>query len=211
MDSSDPLETYILRHSDPEGEYLHALYRAAHLRLLYPRMVPGAHEGRLLRMLVRMIRPHRVLEIGTYSGYSTLSMAEGLEAGAHIHTIEKNDELEDFLRQWLLAAPLADRITLHMGDALEIIPQLDETWDLVFIDADKRQYPDYYRLTLPRLRPGGFILADNTLWDGHVLEPDPRSAQTIGIQAFNDMVAADPRVDRVVLPLRDGITLIRKR
>ena len=207
----EALEEYILRHIDPEGDYLHALYRASHLHLLYPRMVSGHLQGRLLKMLVRMIRPRWVLEIGTYSGYSALCMAEGLERGARLVTIEKNDEMEDFLRHWLGGSPYADRIDLLMGDALDLIPRLDPSWDLVFIDGDKRLYSDYYRLLLPRLASGGYIVADNTLWDGHVLEGTPTSAKTTGIQDFNQMVAHDDRVEKVILPLRDGLTIVRKK
>ena len=205
------LEDYILAHIDREDPYLHDLWRAAQLHLLYPRMVTGHLQGRLLTMLVRMIRPHNVLEVGTYSGYSALCMAEGLEEGARLHTIEHNDEMEPFLRQWLSGSPYGHRIVLHMGDALLLIPQFEQTWDLVYIDADKRHYLDYYELLLPRLRAGGYILADNTLWDGHVLETAPTNPKTLGIQTFNDHVARDPRVERVILPLRDGLTLIRKK
>ena len=210
---SDGLDEYILRHIDAEGNYLHALWRDTQLRLAYGQMASGHLQGRMLKMLVRMIRPRRLLELGTFSGYSALSMAEGLEAGAELHTVEVFDELEDFLRQWVGGSPWADRIHLHIGDALDIVPRMDIVWDMVFVDADKRHYADYYRMLMPRIRPGGYLIADNTLWYGHVLEQHPRESdlQTRGIQAFNDMVAADPHVEKVILPLRDGLTVIRKK
>ena len=210
---SDGLDEYILRHIDAEGNYLHALWRDTQLRLAYGQMAIGHLQGRMLKMLVRMIRPRRLLELGTFSGYSALSMAEGLEDGAELHTVEVFDELEDFLRQWIGGSPWADRIHLHIGDALDIVPRMDMVWDMVFVDADKRHYADYYRMLMPRIRPGGYLIADNTLWYGHVLEQHPRESdlQTRGIQAFNDMVAADPHVEKVILPLRDGLTVIRKK
>ena len=248
------LDDYILAHIDPEPEYLHQLWRATNLHLNYPRMASGHLQGRVLAMLVHMIRPRRVLEIGTFTGYSTLSMASALEPGAELHTIEINDEQEDFTRPWLENSPWADRIHFHIGDALEILrdppsalhvreraitddsvkadvcsehtaPSLTgragggSVFDLIFIDADKRHYCDYYRAVMPHLRPGGFIIADNTLWDGHVVADslnttsslNAKDSQTRGIIDFNDLVASDPAVERVILPLRDGLTLIRKR
>jgi predicted O-methyltransferase YrrM len=211
MKETDALDDYILHHIDEEGPYLQALYRDTHLRLLYPRMASGHLQGRLLKMLVKMIRPRTVLEIGTYSGYSALSMAEGLDEGAMLHTFEINDEQEEFTRPWLEGSPYADKIRFYIGDALQLLPPMGLTFDLAFIDADKRLYREYYEMVLPMLRPGGFILADNTLWDGHVLEPTrPADKQTASIKAFNDFVATDPRVERVILPLRDGLTMIRK-
>lgn len=207
------IDEYILQHIDAEGDYLNALYRDTHLRLLYPRMASGHLQGRMLKMFVQMIRPQQVLEIGTYSGYSALCLAEGLPDGATLHTIEINDEQEDFTRPWLENSPYADKIKFYIGDAMKLIPQLNQQFDLVFMDADKRKYIDYYELVLPLLNQGGYIIADNTLWDGHVLEehPHPNDQQTIRIKAFNDMVAADTRVEKVILPLRDGVTLIRKK
>lgn len=207
------LEEYILSHIDPEGPYLNALYRATQLKLLYPRMASGHLQGRLLKMIVQMIQPRRVLEIGTYSGYSALSMAEGLPEGAEIHTFEVNDEQEEFTRPWFENSPYANRIHFYIGDALKLVPELGLSFDLAFIDADKRHYLAYYEMVLPLLRQGGFIVADNTLWYGHVLEEQPARSdlQTIGIDEFNDFVAADMRVEKVILPLRDGLTLIRKK
>lgn len=210
---TEELEEYIKAHIDPEGEYLHELWRDTQLRLMYGQMASGHVQGRLLKMLVGMIRPQRVLELGTFSGYSALSMAEGLEDGAQLHTFEIFDEQEDFLRPWFEKSRYADKIFLHIGDALQLVPQMDETWDLVFIDADKRQYVEYYEMVLPRLREGGYIIADNTLWYGRVIETNTRESdhQTLGIKAFNDLVAGDDRVEKVIVPVRDGLTLIRKK
>ena len=161
--ADEALSDYILRHIDPEGSYLHALYRDTNLRLLYPRMASGHLQGRLLKMLVRMVRPRQVLEIGTYSGYSALCIAEGLEPGATLHTIEVNDEQEDFTRPWLEQSAYADRIRFYIGDALEVVPRLGLTFDLAFVDGDKRRYTDYYEMLLPRLASGGYLLASETL------------------------------------------------
>ncbi|MBP9553055.1 MULTISPECIES: O-methyltransferase [Bacteroides] len=212
MLNSDVLEEYILRHIDEEDDYLKALYRDTHVKLLRPRMASGHLQGRMLKMFVRMIRPKQILEIGTYSGYSALCMAEGLDEGSLLHTFEINDEQEDFTRPWLEQSPYADKIKFYIGDALERVPQLGITFDLVFVDGDKRKYMEYYEMSLAHLSPGGYIIADNTLWDGHVTEtPNPNDAQTIGIQAFNEFVAKDNRVEKVILPLRDGLTIIRKK
>lgn len=212
MLNSDVLEEYILRHIDEEDDYLKALYRDTHVKLLRPRMASGHLQGRMLKMFVRMIRPKQILEIGTYSGYSALCMAEGLDEGSVLHTFEINDEQEDFTRPWLEQSPYADKIMFYIGDALERVPQLGITFDLVFVDGDKRKYMEYYEMSLAHLSPGGYIIADNTLWDGHVTEtPNPNDAQTIGIQAFNEFVAKDNRVEKVILPLRDGLTIIRKK
>ncbi len=212
-DTAMTIDEYILQHIDPEGDYLHALYRDTHLKLLYPRMASGHLQGRMLKMFVRMIKPGCILEIGTYSGYSALCMAEGLPEGGMIHTFEINDEQEEFTRPWFEGSPYADRIKLYIGDALQLVPQLGLTFDLAFVDGDKRRYVDYYEMILPRLADGGYIIADNTLWDGHVLEEHPHASdlQTQGIKTFNDLVARDERVEKVILPLRDGLTIIRKK
>lgn len=212
-DTAMTIDEYILQHIDPEGDYLHALYRDTHLKLLYPRMASGHLQGRMLKMFVRMIKPSCILEIGTYSGYSALCMAEGLSEGGMIHTFEINDEQEEFTRPWFEGSLYADRIKLYIGDALQLVPQLGLTFDLAFVDGDKRRYVDYYEMILPRLADGGYIIADNTLWDGHVLEEHPHASdlQTLGIKAFNDLVARDERVEKVILPLRDGLTIIRKK
>jgi caffeoyl-CoA O-methyltransferase len=206
------LENYVLAHSDPEGDYLYRLWRATNIHLLHGRMASGHLQGRLLKMLVRMIRPKNILEVGTFSGYSAICLAEGLDRGGMVYTYEINDELEDFTRPWIEGSPVADRIRFIIGDALTEAPKLGVEFDMAFIDGDKRTYIDTYEMALNLLRPGGFILADNTLWDGHVLEkPRPSDRQTAGIEAFNDYVAADSRVEKVILPLRDGLTLIRKK
>lgn len=204
------MKEYIASHIDPEPENLYRLDRDTHLQLLYPRMCSGHIQGRLLKMLVRMIKPQLVLELGTYSGYSALCLAEGLpDDTCHVHTIEIEDELEDFISEHLAQSPYGKRITLHVGDAMDIVPRLGMMFDLVYIDANKRDYVAYYDLAMSHLRPGGFIIADNTLWDGKVADGNEHhDAQTLGIMAFNDRVAADPRVEKVILPLRDGLTLI---
>ncbi|MCR5132276.1 MAG: class I SAM-dependent methyltransferase [Prevotella sp.] len=219
---TEELERYVREHSAPESDYLYRLWRDTNVRTLHGRMTSGHLQGRLLKMLVMMIRPQRVLEVGTFSGYSALCLAEGLSqlakdypdelADAHLWTIEKNDEMEDFARPWIENSPYGDRITFMIGDANDVVPQLDMTFDLAFIDGDKRTYVETYETVLKQIRPGGFILADNTLWDGHVVDAaydhDP---QTVGICQFNDHLLQDNRVEQVLLPLRDGLTLIRKR
>lgn len=206
------LKDYILSHSEPEPEYLHELWRATHLHTLHGHMVSGHLQGRLLKMLVEMIRPQRVLEVGTFSGYSALCMAEGLPDGGHLWTYEINDEMENFTRKWLENSPYHDRITFMIGDAVTEAPKLNLDFDLAFIDGDKRNYVETYEAVLPLLKDGGFLLADNTLWDGHVTDSAYDSdRQTQGIRRFNDHVAADPRTEQVILPIRDGLTLIRKK
>lgn len=206
------LDEYISNHSDVEPEYLAKINRVTHVKLINPRMCSGHLQGRVLSMFCRMIQPNRILELGTFTGYSALCMAEALPEGGVLHTIECDDELEDFILQNFAGSEYADKIQLHIGDALTEIEKLNETFDLVFIDADKREYLDYYEAVLPKLRCGGYILADNTLWDGKVLKTvEPNDKQTIEIMRFNDFVATDPRVEKVILPLRDGLTLIRKK
>lgn len=210
---SDEIEAYILSHTDEEGALLTALTRDANVNLLRPRMLSGHLQGRILKMFCRMMRPRTVVEIGTYTGYATLCIAEGLEEGSLIHTIEINDEMEDFIRKYLSQSPDKDKIRLHIGDAMEIIPQLGETFDMVFIDGDKRMYSEYYDLVFPFVRQGGLILVDNTLWDGKILEENiPTSdKQTRGILAFNEKIQYDDRIEKVILPLRDGLTMIWKK
>ncbi len=208
---TEELERYILEHSDAEGDYLYRLYRATNIHLLHGRMASGHLQGRLLKMLVRMIRPKNILEVGTFSGYSAICMAEGLDEGGMVYTFEINDEQEEFTRPWIENSPVADKIRFIIGDAIEEAPKLNIEFDMAFVDGDKRTYVETYEAVLKILRPGGFILADNTLWDGHVVDTTyAHDQQTQGILAFNDHVARDPRVERVILPLRDGLTLIRK-
>lgn len=205
------IDEYILQHIDAEPEHLYKLYRATNIELLHGRMASGHLQGRLLKMLVEMIRPKNILEIGTFAGYSAICMAEGLEADGKVYTFEINDEQEDFTRPWIEKSEVADRIEFIIGDAISEAPKLGVEFDMAFIDGDKRTYLESYEMVLQILRPGGFILADNTLWDEHVVDPSYlKDAQTKGILKFNDFVAQDSRVEKVILPLRDGLTLIRK-
>lgn len=206
------IEEYIRAHIDKEPEHLYNLYRATNIELLHGRMASGHLQGRLLKMLVKMIRPKNILEIGTFAGYSAICLAEGLEEGGKVYTFEINDEQEDFTRPWIESSAMADRIEFIIGDAIEQAPRLGVEFDMAFIDGDKRTYIESYEMVMQVLRPGGFILADNTLWDEHVVDPQyAKDAQTRGILQFNDHVAADDRVEKVILPLRDGLTLIRKK
>lgn len=211
MSISTPLDQYIADHSSPESEYLYRLFRATHVEILAPQMASGHIQGRLLKFLVKMIRPRRILEIGTFTGYSALCMAEGLDEGGKLYTFEVEDELEDFTRRWIDGSPYADKIEFIIGDALNIVPTMDERFDLVFIDGNKREYIRYYEMAMEHLNEGGWILADNTLWDGHVIEEERQDAQTNGVRAFNDLIRNDERVEVVILPLRDGLTIIRKK
>ena len=206
------LDNYILSHIDTEPEYLYRLWRATNIYMLHGRMASGHLQGRLLKMLVRMIRPKNILEVGTFSGYSALCLAEGLDDGGKVYTFEINDEQEDFTRPWIENSPVADKIEFVIGDAITEAPKLGIAFDMAFIDGDKRTYVETYEMALSLLNPGGFILADNTLWDGHVTDPAyDKDHQTQGIRRFNDHVAQDDRVEKVILPLRDGLTLIRKK
>lgn len=235
------IDEYILSHISPEGDYLHSLYRATNIHLLYGRMASGHLQGRLLKMIVEMTRARNILEVGTFSGYSAICLAEGVrentkqltlntksdiqssEDGAtvpsqscegsagRVVTFEINDELEPFTRPWLENSPVGDLIDFRIGNAVEEAPKLGIEFDLVFLDGDKRKYLEAYEMAMKVTRPGGYILADNTLWDGHVVEePTPTDRQTKGIMEFNDFIANDKRVEVVILPLRDGLTLIKK-
>jgi caffeoyl-CoA O-methyltransferase len=206
------LNDYVLAHSDPEGDYLHRLYRATNIHTIHGRMASGHLQGRLLKMLVRMVRPKNILEVGTFSGYSALCMAEGLDEGALLWTFEINDEMEDFTRPWIEQSPLADKIRFIIGDANIEAPRLGITFDMAFIDGDKRTYVETYEMALRLLRPGGFLIADNTLWDGHVTDPSyANDHQTAAIRRFNDHLKADTRVEKVILPMRDGLTIVYKK
>ena len=199
-------------HCDPEPDYLYRLYRATNIHTIHGRMASGHVQGRLLKMLVTMVRPKNILEVGTFSGYSALCMAEGLEAGARIYTFEVNDEMEDFTRPWIEGSDVADRIVFRIGDANVEAPRLGITFDMAFIDGDKRTYVETYETVMGILRPGGYIIADNTLWDGHVGDSAyVHDQQTLGIRRFNDHLANDDRVEKVIVPIRDGLTIIRKR
>lgn len=235
---TEELEKYVLSHSAPEGDYLYRLYRATNIHTIHGRMASGHLQGRLLKMFVEMIRPKNILEVGTFSGYSAICMAEGLaeiakstEAHANgasvasaaegddkevgvskVWTFEINDEMEDFTRPWLEGSPVAEHIEFRIGDANVEAPKLGIEFDMAFVDGDKRTYVETYEMVLKLMRPGGFILADNTLWDGHVTDPAyDHDQQTQGIRRFNDHVAQDDRVEQVMIPLRDGLTVIRKK
>lgn len=214
----DPLERYIHDFSEPEEALLHELDRETNLRAVAPRMISGHIQGRLLEMLVRMLRPRRALEIGTFTGYSALSMAAGLEEGAELHTVEVDDEQEEFIRSYFARSPHGRKITLHIGSALDIVPKLGGEFDLAFIDGDKREYPDYYRMLMgddggcPLVRSDSVLIADNILWSGKVVQPVAHNDRhTQALLEFNRMVAEDPRTENVILPLRDGLNLIRIR
>lgn len=208
----DAIEEYICSHIDPAEPALARLDRDTHVYHLRPRMVSGHLQGRILKMICRMVQPRRVLELGTFTGYSALCFAEGMAADGEVHTLEIDDEVEDFAREHFAQSPYGDKIKMFIGDALETIETLTDTYDLVFIDANKRDYLRYYEAVLPLVREGGFILADNTLWDGKVVtEPDSRDPQTVGITEFNNFVATDERVEKVILPLRDGLTILWKK
>lgn len=214
----DDLLAYAESHSSPELPILADLNRETHLTQVYPRMLAGHMQGTLLRMFSRMIRPSRILEIGTFTGYSALCLADGLvprqetaEGGWGLHTIEVNPEQEQLIRRYFREAGAGEKITLHIGDATLIIPTLEYSWDLVYIDADKPNYLEYYQMVLPRVRQGGFILADNTLWDGKVLLPaEKMDKDAEGISAFNEFVQSDSRVENLLLPFRDGLMIARK-
>lgn len=212
------LSEYIEQHSSPESDVLQKITRSTHLEVINPRMSSGHVQGRVLSMISQMIHPERILELGTFTGYSALCLAEGLTDNGTLITIEHNDEMEDSIRRNLALSPLGKKIELVIGDAKEELRRLGERreakgtvlFDLAFIDADKKEYSDYLDLVLPLMRPGGWILADNTLWDGHIIDPAyDKDKQTLALRAFNDKVAADNRLEKVILPLRDGLTIIR--
>lgn len=209
---SPELENYIQRHISPEPPPLYEIDRQTNLHLLNGRMCSGHIQGRLLKMLASMIRPKRVLELGTFSGYSALCIAEGLDDDSIIDTIEVDDELEDFILHNLKSSPHGDKVRLHIGDAIEIMKQwTGPLFDLIFIDADKRHYTDYLNAALPLLHDDGYIIADNTLWDGHVIADEKHSPQTLGIMAFNDLVASNPELESAMIPMRDGLTILRRK
>ena len=210
LDGLSTLDEYVLSHIDAEPEYLHRLWRATNVHMLHGRMASGHLQGRLLKMFVKMVNPLNVIEVGTFSGYSALCMAEGLSGDGHLYTFEINDEQEPFTRKWIEESPWADRITFIIGDAASEAKKIGKRFDLAFLDGDKRTYVETYEALLPLMNKGGFILADNTLWDGHVTEAEyDNDRQTVGIRRFNDYITSDNRVEKVILPLRDGLTIIR--
>ena len=224
MIEPESIVDYAIAKSDAEGDYLYRLWRATNIHTVHGRMASGHLQGRLLKMLVMMQRPHTILEVGTFSGYSALCMAEGLKEVAEelcpgqstpaprLYTFEINDEMEDFTRKWIDGSDVAKFIDFRIGDAVKEAPKLGVTFDFVFVDGDKRTYTEVYEALFPLVNEGGIILADNTLWDGHVVETAyDRDSQTIGIRRFNDHIAEDSRVEKVMVPIRDGLTIIRKK
>ncbi|MEL6194067.1 MAG: O-methyltransferase [Bacteroidota bacterium] len=207
---SDVIRSYVEKISSQEPPLLAELNRETHLKVLYPRMLSGPYQGRLLSFISHMIQPKAILEIGTFTGYSTICMAEGLAEGGRITTIERNQELESIIRKWLDKTGNTEKVDLLFGPAKEVIPTVQGPLDLVFIDADKHNYLDYYDMVFPMVRKGGFIMADNVLWDGKVADPNISDKETDGIRRFNEFVAQDERVDVLMLPVRDGIMLVRK-
>jgi predicted O-methyltransferase YrrM len=205
----EKLSEYISSITSPEEPLLAELYRETNCKVLYPRMISGYMQGKLLEFLSRMIQPAAILEIGTYTGYSALCLAKGLKPGGKLHTIEINDELQPFIETYIRKAGLQDAIVLHTGDARKIIPDLKEEFDLVFIDGDKEQYLEYYKAVIGTTRTGGYIVADNVLWNGKVIAPS-KDKETKGIVEFNAFVKNDHRADKLILPFRDGLMLIRK-
>ncbi len=205
------VDQYIEQHTSPAGQLLDELERQTYLKVLRPQMVSGHLQGKVLEMMCRMIRPKRVLEIGTFTGYSALCMAAGMPDDSTLHTIDINDELEDFTRSFFSRSPFANRIIYHLGDARQIIPMLGGQFDLIFIDADKREYPDYYQLAIENVRTGGFIIADDVLWYGKInAEAAANDAQTRQLIEFNNFVQSDPRVENVLFPIRDGLMVMQK-
>lgn len=223
MIEPEAIVDYATAHSDAEGDYLYRLWRATNIHTVHGHMASGHLQGRLLKMLVLMLRPRTILEVGTFAGYSAICMAEGLAALSGkesdrdarprpLITFEINDEMEDFTRQWIDGSEVADLIDFRIGDAVKEAPRLGMMFDMMFLDGDKRTYVETYDALFPLLNKGGIILADNTLWDGHVIDPAyDRDSQTLGIRRFNDLIARDDRVEKVIVPIRDGLTIIRKK
>lgn len=208
---TEALDQYILSHTTAEDDYLYRLWRATNIHTIHGRMASGHLQGQFLTMIVQMLRPRNILEVGTFSGYSAMCLARGLQQGK-VYTFEINDEMEDFTRPWIEQSPWADKIDFRIGDAEQEAPLLGITFDLMFVDGNKRTYKQTYETLLPLLNSGGIMLADNTLWDGHVVDSTyDHEPQTVGIREFNDYVAQDPRVEKLILPLRDGLTIIRKK
>ncbi|MCJ8165126.1 O-methyltransferase [Pontibacter sp. E15-1] len=209
---NEDLLRYSEEHTSPESELLHKINRQTHLSVLKPRMLSGHQQGRLLSMFSKMIRPQQILEIGTYTGYSALCMAEGLQPGGTLHTVDKNEELEDRVRGYFDESGWGPQLKLYMGNALEIVPTIDAVFDLVFIDADKINYTHYYDMVIDKVRSGGYIIADNVLWSGKVLEKYRKKLDedTKAVIDFNRKVHQDPRVENILLPVRDGLLIARK-
>lgn len=211
MPQTDSTYDYCLAHTSHQSSLLHELERETQLRTISPQMLSGEYQGQLLRFLSLMLRPRRILEIGTFTGYAAICMAEGLAEGGVLHTIEANDELGWLIRKYVQRAGMEHKITLHLGDATRIVPLIEEVFDLVFLDAGKLDYPQHYELALEKMRPGGFLLADNVLWDGKVASGNEKDETARALRAFNDFVQKDERVENLLLPLRDGLMVVRKR
>jgi predicted O-methyltransferase YrrM len=212
MDYGGEKEKYILQNCTPEDPLLAELNRQTWLKILNPKMLSGHYQGKLLEMISCMINPSQILEIGTYTGYSAICMGRGLKEGGQLHTIDINDEIRDFAFDFIRTSGMQDKIIMHTGNALKIIPTLDGPFDLVFIDGEKSEYREYYNLALPRVREGGFIVADNVLWDEKVYRPEyDNDKYTVCIKDFNEMISSDKRVDNLLLPIRDGLMIIRKK
>lgn len=208
----EKLDEYCCEHTSPESALLAKLNRETHVKILQPRMLSGHFQGRMLSMLAKMIQPENILEIGTYTGYSALCMAEGLTPSGKIITIDINAQLEDFVRDYLAESPLGTQIDYRIADAMELIPTLEEQFDLVFIDADKQNYINYYNLVIDKVRPGGYILSDNVLWSGKVVQSEGKiDKDTALLQEFNKMIQNDERVENILLPIRDGVMIARKK
>ena len=209
---SQELDNYIVNHSEDEPPLLQQLSRETHLKILQPRMLSGHYQGRLFSLISKMLNPKAILEIGTYTGYSALCLAEGLQNNGVLHTIDINEELYDFKRKYFNASPYGQQIIQHVGNAIDIIKTLDHQFDLVFIDADKEDYPAYFELVINKLKKGGVILSDNVLWSGKVIEPLIEGDDaTKALLQYNQMLKNDPRIETVILPVRDGLTIIRKK
>lgn len=208
----EEIEHYLTQHSEDEPALLQRLARETHQKILQPRMLSGHYQGRLMSLLSKLVNPECILEIGTYTGYSALCLAEGLQKDGSLHTIDLNEELRDFQRRYFDESPNGHQIHQHLGDALQIIPTLDMRFDIVFIDADKENYANYFHLIIDKLKPGGIILSDNVLWSGKVVEPLKKDdVSTEALKAYNKLLKEDPRVETVILPVRDGLTVSRKK
>ncbi|MDT0675765.1 O-methyltransferase [Autumnicola musiva] len=208
----DDIDNYIVKHSQQEPELLSRLNRETHQKILQPRMLSGHYQGRVLSLLSKIIRPENILEIGTYTGYSALCLAEGLTEDGILHTIDVNEELFDFQQKYFNASPYKANIKQYVGNALEIIPTIESCFDLVFIDADKPNYPEYFNIIIDKLNPGGVILSDNVLWSGKIVKDvSPDDESTRALLKYNKLLATDDRIETVILPIRDGLTLSRKK
>ena len=204
------LEQFLLENTTPEDPVLEDLYRQTHMRFVNPNMTSGHYQGKLLEIISMMIRPETILEIGTFTGYSAICLSRGLKPAGKLITIELNDELTDFAHSYFCRAGVESKITQLTGNALKIIPGLDQEFDLIFLDGDKREYTDYFRLIFKKVKPGGFIIADNTLWGGKALEQETNDPQTKGVIEFNEMIKNNNLVEKIILPIRDGLTIIHK-